>query len=152
MKIRTARTADAAGIVELVTRVLRDEYPQDVAAYSTEDLDRLSETYLRPTCTFLIAQDEQRIIGTCGVKADGSETAILRRLVVDPQHRTQGIGTELLKAALSFCKGQGFQEVVIRTSVRMKQAIRLCHSMGFEEDGRWSIGEVTLVRYRLRLT
>ena len=152
MKIRTARTSDAAGIVELVNRVLKEEYPQDQAAYSTEDLDRLSATYLRPACTFLVAQEGRRIVGTCGVKADGTETAILRRLFVDPAHRAQGIGSGLLKAALSFCKAQGFQEVIIRTSARMEQAIRLCRSMGFEEDGRWSLGGVMLVRYRLRLT
>ena len=152
MKIRTARASDVAGIVELVTRVLRDEYPQDQAAYSTEDLDQLSETYLRPACTFFVAQEGRRIVGTCGVKADGTETAILRRFFVDPAHRTQGIGSGLLRAALSFCKAHGFQEVIIRTSARMEQAIRLCRSVGFVEDGRWGLGEVMLVRYRLRLT
>jgi GNAT superfamily N-acetyltransferase len=91
-------------------------------------------------------------VGTLGVKADAGKTAILRRLFVDAAYRRRGIGLQLVQAALSFCRAQGYQEVVIRTSTRMEKAIRLCQSLRFKEEGRWDLGEVSLVLLRLRLT
>lgn len=152
MTIRTAQSGDACAIVELVTQVLRDEFPRDQGAYSTEDLEQLGETYLKPACTFLVAEEAGRIIGTCGVKSEGSRSAVLRRLFVDARHRSRGVGTALVEGALDFCRGQRFREVVIRASTRMEEAIRLCRSLGFEEEGRWTLGDVTLVRYRLELS
>lgn len=151
MRIRPAVAAETSQIVELVTRILTQEFPEDQVAYSMEDLERLGETYGAPGCTFLVAEVGGRVVGTCGVKADGTQTAVLRRLFVDPSHRAQGIGTQLLRQAVAFCRQQGFREAVIRTSSRMEKAIRLCRGLGFEEDGRWRLGEVTLVRYQMKL-
>ena len=137
--------------MDLVVSVLSKEFPTDQAAYATEDLVDVVKTYKGPGSTFFIADESGKVVGTCGVIADGPQ-AILRRLFVDPKCRGRGIGHELLLKTLKFCEEQGFEEVIIRTSTNMEQAIRLCESMGFEEDGRWTLGEVTLIRYRLRLT
>lgn len=139
-------------MIKLVTGILEQEFPTDSAYYSTEDLKNFMHTYKGPANIFLIAEEGGRIVGTCGVKADDQKSAILRRLFVDPQHRGFGIGTKLLTKALQFCRSRGYQEAVIRTSARMERAIRLCQSLGFQEDGQWDMGSVTLVRYRLRVT
>lgn len=135
----------------LVTSILQKEFPSDSGAYPSEDLDRLLETYAPIESLFLVAEAENHIVGTCAVKAESPKQAILRRLFVDPEHRGEGIGKALLKEALDFCRRRGYQEVEIRTSSRMEQAIRLCKAVGFEEQGSWTLGEVTLLRYRLRL-
>ncbi|MBI3317714.1 MAG: GNAT family N-acetyltransferase [Candidatus Omnitrophica bacterium] len=150
--IRKADPQDVPQVVELVASILSKEFPSDQSAYATDDLSRLMETYAEPQNTFLVAEEGPRIVGTCGVKADGSEAAILRRLFVSPDCRGKGVGQALLEAALRFCREKGFREVIIRTSTRMEQAIRLCRSLGFQEDGSWAMGEVTLIRFRLRLT
>lgn len=151
MTIRPAGSLDVSAVLQLVTDILRAEFPQDQAAYPAEDLRRLTETYREPESLFLVAEEKGKILGTCGVKAEDGKTAILRRLFVDPSSRGKGVGFGLLQEALSFCRKQGFQEVVIRTSTRMEQAIRLCSSLGFQEDGTWTMDEVTLVRFRLKL-
>ena len=137
--------------MDLVTHVLSTEFPADQAAYETQDLVDLAQTYRGPRNAFFVAEEDHRIVGTCGVKADSPETAILRRLFVDSQHRGKGIGSSLLKQALEFCRIQDFREVIIRTSSRMEQAARLCQAVGFKPDGIWSFGPVTLMRYRLPL-
>lgn len=137
--------------MRLVTSVLAKEFPEDQSAYATNDLERLTETYQGPANVFFIAEEGNQIIGTCGVKADGEKTAILRRLFVDPHYRGRGIGFKLLQESLGFCRRQGFEEVVIRTSNRMEQAVRLCRLLGFSENGSWTFGDVTLSLYRLRL-
>ena len=152
VKIRAWQPSDVPQIVQLVAAILEKEFPQDQAAYPPQDLTRLEEAYRPPESTFLVAEEAGRIVGTCGVKAEDGKTAILRRLFVGPFHRGQGVGLDLLKEALAFCRRRGFQEAIIRTSTSMKGAIRLCKSLGFEEDGRWTLGGVTLIRFRLRLT
>ncbi len=152
MKIRAWQPSDSPQIVGLVTTILEREFPGDQRAYPAEDLEHLAETYQGPADTFLVAEEDNRVIGTCGVKADAPRTAILRRLFVDPEYRGKGVGRSLLNEALAFCKKKGFREVIIRTSTGMRQAIQLCNSMGFQQDGKWSLGEVTLVRFRLKLT
>lgn len=150
--IRPAQGADLAEIKTLITSILSHEFPIDQSAYTAEDLGHLADSYPPPSSTFLVAEEANRIIGTCAVKAESLKTAILRRLFVDPRYRGQGIGHSLLKEALSFCRAQGFREIVIRTSTRMEQAIRLCRSLSFQEAGRWELGAVILIRFRLKLS
>lgn len=138
--------------MKLVTAILAKEFPADQVAYAADDLRKLEKTYQGPGCTFFVAEEQHEIVGTCGVKAENKQTAILRRLFVNPRYRGRGIGAGLLEEALAFCRTAGFREVVIRTSNRMEQAIRLCGHVGFKEDGSWTLGQVTLVRFRLRLT
>ena len=151
VNIRRAVEADQSRIIELVTGILSKEFPADQEAYPTGDLKDFSRTYAGPESAFFVAEGDGKIVGTLGVKADGPEAAILRRLFVDPDKRKMGVGAKLLDQALEFCRKQNFVEVVIRTSSRMDSAIRLCSSAGFEEDGRWRLGEVTLIRFHLRL-
>ncbi len=116
------------------------------------DLQNLEKSYGGTGDSFLVAEEEGRVIGTCGVKADGEKTAILRRFFVNSGHRGKGVGRGLLEQALAFCREKRFKEVVIRTSASMEQAIRVCRKAGFEPDGDWSFSGATLVRYRLKLS
>lgn len=149
--IRPAQPSDVPQVVQLVTSILQKEFSEDQSAYPADDLEKIPSMYPAPRSVFLVAEEDRRLVGTCGVKADSSTTAILRRLFVDSSYRGKGVGSELLRQALSFCREKGFREVVIRTSTRMEAAIRLCRSKGFKEDGRWNLGGVTLVLFRLRL-
>lgn len=149
--IRPAQGADVPQIRDLISSILSQEFPSDESVYTSADLEQLMDSYPPPTSTFLVAEEGDRIIGTCAVKVESPQTAILRRLFVDPRYRGQGIGLGLLKEALSFCRTHGLHEIIIRTSTRMEQAIRLCRSLGFQENGRWELGSITLIRFRLRL-
>ena len=149
--VRSSKPSDASQVVQMVKEIFKTEFSKDQAAYPTEDLEHLAEVYASPESTFLVAEADHKIVGTCGVKAESPETAILRRLFVASSHRGQGVGSQLLQEALSFCRKRKFQEVIIRTSTRMEAVIKLCCSAGFKADGRWTLGEVTLVRFCLRL-
>lgn len=151
MTIRPARPEDKGEVLALVTTILNKEFPSDSAAYATDDLENLLESYRPPKNLFLVAQADHRIVGTCGVKGEDSKTAIVRRLFVEEGHRRQGVGRTLLQQALQFCRERGLKEVVIRTSAGMVQAVRLCRELGFQEDGSWALGGVTLVRFRLKM-
>ncbi len=150
--IRAWKSSDGSQIVELVRTVLKQEFPQDQKSYPIEDLEDLAKAYGGADDSFLVAEEGNRIIGTCGVKADGSKTAILRRFFVSSSHRGQGVGRALLEQALVFCREKKFKEVVIRTAASMERAILLCRQAGFEKEGDWALGGATLVRYRLKIS
>lgn len=152
MTIRPWKKSDGPQIVELVKNILKQEFPQDQKAYPVEDLENLEKAYGGAHDSFLVAEDGDKIVGTCGVKADGNETAILRRFFVNSNYRGKGVGRGLLDEALTFCRKKKFKEVVIRTSAAMEQAVRLCRMAGFEADGDWALGGATLVRYRLKIS
>ena len=152
MIIRPWKVSDSPQIIELVETILKQEFPQDQKAYPVEDLQNLKKTYGGKGDSFLVAEEEGRVIGTCGVKADGDKTAILRRFFVDSSHRGKGVGRGLLEQALDFCKKKKFKEVIIRTAASMEQAIQVCRKAGFQPDGDWSFSGATLVRYKLRLS
>ena len=152
MTIRPAQPSDEKQVVELVRTILDQEFPADRAAYTIDDLEQLAQSYGGRGSGFLVAEEGNRIVGTCGIKAESDKRAMLRRFFVEPSSRRQGVGSALLKEAVSFCRSHSFREIVISTSTRMEQAIRLCRALGFKEDGRWSMGEITLIRFHLRLT
>lgn len=152
MIIRSWKQSDCPQIVELVAAILKQEFPKAQSAYPMEDLKDLSKNYAGENDAFLVAEEGGRVIGTCGVKADGSKTAILRRLFVLSEYRGKGVGRSLLQESLVFCRKKKFREVIIRTSDTMERAVRLCRAAGFKPDGDWSLGGVTLVRYRLGLS
>ena len=152
MIIRPWKVSDSPQIVELVQTILKQEFPQDQKAYPVGDLQDLQKSYGGTGDSFLVAEENGRVIGTCGVKADGDKIAILRRFFVDSSHRGKGVGRGLLDEALTFCRKRKFKEVVIRTSASMEQAINICRKAGFGPDGDWSFNDATLVRYKLKLS
>ena len=61
---------------------------------------------------FGIANDAG-LIGYYTVRNDGTGSAELEHLFVDPDHLQQGLGTKLLQHATSQCKALGIQQIVI---------------------------------------
>lgn len=152
MVIRPFRAAEVPAIRALVTGILAREYPDAQAAYPANDLDHLEAVYDGPRNTMLVAEADGRVIGTCGVKGEDTTTALLRRLFVDPAYRGRGVGAELVKAAIAACRRQGYRQVQIRTSDRMRAAIAVCLALGFREEQRVRLGAIELVQLSLSLS
>ena len=54
------------------------------------------------------------------------------KLAVHPEHRRQGIATQLLKAALEMLRNRGMLEVCLIVEITRKPAIALYEKFGFE--------------------
>jgi ribosomal protein S18 acetylase RimI-like enzyme len=63
--------------------------------------------------------------------AEGAPVAWLEDFVVDPQFRGKGVGTKLLKCALSHAKTKGFRRVTLLTDWNNLTAARLYQREGF---------------------
>lgn len=149
--LRRFEQNDADGVKNLILTILSKEYPFDKAAYSDSDLNKISEVYGGGRDSFFVIQSGNEIAGTVGVKEETKEDALLRRLFVDVKHRKHGYGTELLKAAIGFCKDNGYKHIIFRCTDRMGDAMRLCEKNGFRESEKLEIGGFHIHKLQLDL-
>lgn len=152
MQIKSFQPTDASGIKSLVSSIMKKEYPGIEKAYQYNDLDDLGRAYGNLKDKFLVAKEDQEIIGTAGIKQDSDTTALLRRLFVHPSHRGRDIGIMLVDTALDFCKLNGYKEVVFRATAHMAPAIKLLtHKKGFQEKERFLFNtiEVVILQYNI---
>lgn len=140
MHIRAFRKKDEGQIKELILSILTKEYPFDRSAYSESDLDSISSSYGGSRDAFFVIEAEGAVFGTVGVKEDSEETALLRRLFIDPRYRRHGYGTVLMGKAIEHCKGKNFKRLIFRTTGRMVQAIALCKKNDFREAEKIDLG------------
>jgi putative acetyltransferase len=152
MQIRKFAEADGAKVKELILSILEKEYPFDRKAYPDTDLENIGATYGGPQDAFFVIENEGRIIGTAGIKADTKDTALLRRVFVDPGQRRKGYGSQLLREAMRFCKAGGYKQLVFRATGKMVHAIELCKKNGFREMEKLDLGELFIYKLVLDLS
>ncbi|AFY34824.1 GNAT family N-acetyltransferase [Calothrix sp. PCC 7507] len=63
--------------------------------------------------------------------------AVLDSVTVTPQVRGQGIGTQMVKAALQLSAEAGCYKVMLSSNIRREKAHQFYQSLGFEQHG-WS--------------
>ena len=79
-----------------------------------------------------VAISEEVVVGTAGgSSSDGSRTAWLVSLWVDPHWRGQGVGDHLVKVILAWARTEGFEEVRLWVADGNREAERLYTRNGF---------------------
>ncbi|MBI4387572.1 MAG: GNAT family N-acetyltransferase [Candidatus Omnitrophica bacterium] len=151
VQIRQFKNGDQQLIQELITRIMDLEFPQSKAAYPMNDLLDLQQAYGEPGEAFFVATNGKRVIGTVAIKKEDGRIALLRRVFVDPEHRRQKIGLALIKYAINFCRENGYEEIVFRTSSKMDGAIKLCQKEGFQQRAKLEVGGLELLKFVLFL-
>ncbi len=151
VNIRKFNVKDAQAVQSLITEVMNQEFPQTSDAYPSEDLKDIPKSYGNPGEAFFVAVHHEHIVGTVGIKREDERIALLRRIFVRSSHRNQRIGVQLIDHAIDFCKGEGYEEIVFRTSIKMDKAIRLCQNKGFHPRAKLEIGGLELQKFVLHL-
>lgn len=129
MTIRSARLEDAPAIAVLATQL---GYPT-----STEQAEtRLRDVLDRPDGAVLVAEGEDgTAIGWTQVVAAyrvaNDPYAEIVAMVVDENHRSQGIGAALVEAAVDWADGHGFQTVRVRSNVVRERTHAFYERLGF---------------------
>jgi len=151
VNIRAYQPEDDGAIQGLIADIMDKEFPQTKAAYPMDDLTHISTVYGGPGDAFFVAVDHHQIVGTVAVKHEDKRVALLRRIFVAPTHRNQKLGIGLIEKAIQFCKDNGYQELVFRTSSKMDRAIRLCQKKNFQQRASLEIGGLELLKFVLFL-
>lgn len=93
---------------------------------------------------FWVAEVAGKIVGSVAIDGKDGDTqgARLRWFIVDSDHQGQGLGHQLLREALEFCKRTGFRRVYLSSFAGLDPARHLYEKFGFRlaeerEDNTW---------------
>jgi ribosomal protein S18 acetylase RimI-like enzyme len=96
------------------------------------DIDYLMAGYFEcKDSGFWVAQTQDCIVGMIGVQRLNDNSAEIRRLRVRDNFRRKGIGTILMKHAISFCREKQFLKVVLDVRIERGPALKMFDSFGF---------------------
>ncbi|MEA3305457.1 MAG: GNAT family N-acetyltransferase [Candidatus Omnitrophota bacterium] len=151
MEIRMFENKDADRVKGLIISILSKEYPFDKSAYENSDLSDIGRVYGGKRDVFFVMESAGKIVGTVGVKEDSKDTALVRRLFINPSYRRRGYGLLLLDKAVRLCKNRNFKHVVFRTTGRMSQAINLLKKMSFKEVEKIDLDDFRIYKFMLDL-
>lgn len=83
---------------------------------------------------FLVAEEDGRIIGGCGL-THILEEGDIHNVMVAPEYRGKGIATMLMEKLLEEGRKQGIQEFTLEVRVSNAPAIRVYEKFGFVSEG-----------------
>ncbi len=97
------------------------------------DIDNIHDAYFNDdgASGFWVAKHGGTVIGMIAVQQTADDAAEVRRLRVRDEYRRRGVGTLLMKQALSFCQRQGYLKVILDVRIERGPAIALFEKFGF---------------------
>jgi ribosomal protein S18 acetylase RimI-like enzyme len=145
VNIRPAAPTDVQTIGRLGALLVREHHdfdPQRFIAATPRTEDQygwyLGTQLEKPNIVILVAEQDGKVIGYTYSGVEGTDYMSLRGpagvmydIVVDPDHRQQGIGRMLVDATLDALKSKGAPRVVLSTAERNAAAQRLFDRAGF---------------------
>lgn len=138
-QLRTAALEDVAALHRLELEL----FPGD--AWSE---DMLAAEIAHETRRYLVAVQEERIVGYAGVMVV-AETADVQNIAVIPQVRGRGLGSALLEALHEIASRRGAQEVLLEVRESNETAQSLYRRFGYAEIARrpryYPDGETALI-------
>ncbi len=122
MKIRPYRKEDCHNIKKFISEILQNIFKSPAKAL--EDLDNIKKNFDK----FWIATEDNKIIGTIGIKNEQGKARI-SRMYISKDYRRKGLGKKLMSLALNYCKNN-YKEVFLSTYKQMN-SVDFYKKMGF---------------------
>jgi len=130
-------------------------YDHTFEAYVASGLAEFVQSFNTDEDRIWLAETNGQIIGSIAIVGQSKLDAQLRWFLVHPEYRGLGIGKELLKGALQFCKRSQYKTVFLWTTSELIEAGHLYTCFGFSKTVEkkheiWG-KKVTEERYDLHL-
>ncbi|HEY5285138.1 MAG TPA: GNAT family N-acetyltransferase, partial [Polyangia bacterium] len=135
VRVREARSADVAAMVELLGYLFKQE--RDFSPAATKQRRALEILLAQPAMGRLFVLTRgSKILGMVSLlftisTAEGGKAAWLEDLVVRPEHRGKGLGTRLLRAAIDWARREGLTRITLLTDADNAHARQLYSRHGF---------------------
>ncbi len=98
------------------------------------DLDNIQENYIATGATFLVAQLDERIVGTGALLEAEATIGQIVRMSVDRAYRRHGIGKTLMVHLLEVARQRKYTQVQLETNNDWYDVIDFYKSVGFVVD------------------
>lgn len=143
--VRRAMPADLPSIGRLGALLVEEHHDFDPQRFiaarpgTPEGYASFISTQLEdPDRAVLVADDKGDVVGYAYAAVEGYDymalrgpAGVLHDIIVDPEHRSRGVGRLLLHAMLEFLRSRGVPRVVLSTAARNEGAQRLFARVGF---------------------
>ncbi len=132
--IRTSRPGDLGWVLMRHGQLYAEEYgfDADFECYVLQGMLPFSQQADMPGNMLWIAEQAATPLGSIAVMRNSEEEAQLRWFFVEQEARGAGLGKELLRTALDFCRENGFSQVFLLTIDILPAARHLYASFGFQ--------------------
>ncbi|MGI2904100.1 GNAT family N-acetyltransferase [Tolypothrix sp. VBCCA 56010] len=100
---------------------------------SLSDIDDMPSHYLDNKGTFLVLVDDDKVVGSGGIRRLNDEICELKRMWLLKDYRGQGFGKKMAQMLLDFAKKAGYKKVRLDCGDEQKQAqaVKLYKQLGF---------------------
>ncbi len=88
----------------------------------------------RPYCTYLVAEIDGTVVGSCGMTNSCNEGNI-DNVVVAEEYRGKGIAQKLLRELIALGEAEGVEAYTLEVRVSNAAAIHVYEKMGFVSEG-----------------
>ena len=133
MDIRPFKHGDEEAVIDLWVRC-------DLARPQNDSQNDIARKLVVQPQSFLLAVDKLVIVGTVMFGYEGHRGWI-NYLAVDPDHRLQGIGRELMCAAERALRAVGCPKINLQVRSTNEAVIAFYHALGFQVDEVVSMGK-----------
>jgi len=122
-------------VIDLILDIQQNEFHVPVTINDQPDLFDVENFYCSKNGNFLIAVDNNNIVGTIALIDIDNHQSCLRKMFVHKDYRgkEKGIGQSLLDALIEWCKHKDIREVYLGTIDTMQAAHKFYTRNGFVE-------------------
>lgn len=104
------------------------------------DLDDISTSYLAPGHLFLVAEQQQTLVGTGALLIQPGATGELVRVSTHHAYRRLGIARAICQKLIEQARQRGLLKLIVKTNLDWREAITLYQRLGFVEIRRSPAG------------
>ncbi|MCJ7449266.1 MAG: GNAT family N-acetyltransferase [Bacteroidales bacterium] len=126
---------DNKAIADLIRAVFREfKIDRPGTVYFDPTTDDLYSLFQTPGSIYWIAEDDNKIIGGCGIFPTQNlpeGCGELVKLYLHSSYRRQGIGRQLLEMSIESAKNIGYKQVYLESLPELGKAISLYERAGF---------------------
>jgi ribosomal protein S18 acetylase RimI-like enzyme len=131
--VRAASADDARGMAELFAAVAGER--DGIATEPPVDIGERTAQFTAAIAGSVVAVDGGQVIGMLHVEATRHGFGEVG-MCVDSAWRGRGVGSALMRAAISLAREQGLHKLSLEVFAHNTAAIALYHRCGFTEEGR----------------
>ena len=105
---------------------------QDLSFQGIDDeLENFPNKYKEPSGAFIIAKENENVIGCVGLKNLDSKTCEMKRLYVNDNYKGKGIGKKLVEKIIEEAKIKNYEKMRLDTLKTMEVALKTYSKSGF---------------------
>lgn len=135
VEIGPIRKGDDSGLAQVIETVLPEFGASGPgSAFRDAEARSMFESYSKPQHAYFVARIAERVVGGAGIgPLAGTDGTVceLRKMVLLPEARGQGVGQQLLDLCLGAARARKFRTCYLETLGTMGRARRLYEKNGF---------------------